>query len=224
MAEGVDTEMKSHNDFLDNVMPHVPSANVDMALLEIKNTIIDFCEKSLILQTTLDPVTGIVDVSDYDLEPPKDKKVTKILKGWYKGRELTPVSFDEINTPAAYNPNAADAPVRREDPRNVWQKDADTFSVYPIPNETLANAITLVVALKPTRSTSSIDDVIYEDYAEIIAHGTLARMFMSHDKPYTDFKLAAARQALYTAGLNVARDRALKNYVRVSKHVKIRRI
>jgi hypothetical protein len=224
MGEGAEKRMKTHSDFLDNVMPHVPSANVDMALLEIKNTIIDFCEKSLILQTTLDPIAGIENVSDYDLEPPKDKKVTKILKGWYKGRELTPVSFDEINTPGAYNASAPDASVRFEDPRSVWQKDADTFSVYPIPNETLANAMTLVVALKPTRSTTSIDDVIYEDYAEIIAHGTLARMFMSHDKPYTDFKLASARQALYISGLNVARDRALKNYVRVSKHVKIRRI
>jgi hypothetical protein len=81
-----------------------------------------------------------------------------------------------------------------------------------------------VVALKPTRGTDTIDDVIYEDYAEIIGHGTIARMAISSTKPYYDPKLAMAREALYRAGLNVARDRALKNYVRVSKHVKIRRI
>lgn len=216
--------MKNHTDFLDYVMPQVPGANPDMALLEVKNTIIDFCEKSFILQETLDPVTAIDGLADYDLEPPSNRRVTKILKAWYKGRELVPVSFDEINTPAAYNPNAPEAPVRREDPRNIFQKGPDVFSVYPIPNETVANAMTLVVALKPTRSVDTIDDVIFEDYAEIIGHGAIARMAISPTKPYYDPKLAAAREALYRAGLNVARDRALKNYVRVSKHVKIRRI
>ncbi len=216
--------MKNHTDFLDYVMPQVPGANPDMALLEVKNTIIDFCEKSFILQETLDPVTSIDGIADYDLEPPNNRRVTKILKAWYKGRELVPVSFDEINTPTAYNTNAPGAPIRREDPRNIFQKGPDVFSVYPIPNETLANAMTLVVALKPTRGTDTIDDVIYEDYAEIIGHGTIARMAISSTKPYYDPKLAMAREALYRAGLNVARDRALKNYVRVSKHVKIRRI
>ncbi len=216
--------MKNHTDFLDYVMPQVPGANPDMALLEVKNTIIDFCEKSFILQETLDPVTSIANIADYDLEPPNNRRVTKILKAWYKGRELVPVSFDEINTPTAYNQNAPGAPIRREDPRNIFQKGPDVFSVYPIPNETLANSMTLVVALKPTRSTDTIDDVIYEDYAEIIGHGTIARMAISATKPYYDPRLAMAREALYRAGLNVARDRALKNYVRVSKHVKIRRI
>ena len=216
--------MKNHTDFLDYVMPQVPGATPDMALLEVKNTIIDFCEKSFILQETLDPVTSIDGIADYDLEPPNNRRVTKILKAWYKGRELVPVSFDEINTPTAYNANAPGAPIRREDPRNIFQKGPDVFSVYPIPNETLANAMTLVVALKPTRGTDTIDDVIYEDYAEIIGHGTIARMAISSTKPYYDPKLAMAREALYRAGLNVARDRALKNYVRVSKHVKIRRI
>lgn len=216
--------MKNHTDFLDYVMPQVPGANPQMALLEIKNTIIDFCEKSLIIQTTLDPVTTIDGINDYDLEPPRDKLVTKILKGWYKGRELTPTSFDEINTPAPFNQFAPDTLIKREDPKNVFQKDSTTFSLYPIPNETVAGSTTLVVALKPTRDTDEINDVIFEDYAEIIGHGAIARLAISPNKPYSDPRLAAAREALYRAGLNVARDRALKNYVRVSKHVKIRRI
>lgn len=216
--------MKNHTDFLDYCMPMLPGANVQMALLEVKNVIIDFCEKSFILQTTLDPVTAIDGVADYDFEPPTNRRVTKILKGWYKGNELVPVSFDEINTPAPFNANAPDASVRREDPRNVFQKDTDTFSVYPIPNETLAGAMTLLVALKPTRSASTIDDMIFEDYADIIGHGVIARMAISPKTPYSNPQLAVAREALYRAGLNVARDRALKNFVRVSKHVKIRRI
>lgn len=73
-------------------------------------------------------------------------------------------------------------------------------------------------------SVDTIDDFIYEDYAETIAHGTIARLCLSPDKPYYNEKLAVAREALYRAGLNVARDRALKAFVRVNKQVKIRRV
>lgn len=215
--------MKNHTDFLDYVMPHVPGATVEMALLEIKNTIIDFCEKSLIIQTTLDPVTAIQNVMDYDLEPPRDRLVVKIMKAWFKGVELEPVSVDEIGSPSWYNQNA-DYVVLKSDPRMITQKDTETFSVYPIPGETEPNVLTLQVALKPSRSASTIDDFIFENYAEIIGHGAITRLAISPDKPYSNPQLAMARNALYLAGLNVARDRANKNNVRVNKHVKMRRI
>jgi hypothetical protein len=215
--------MTAHTAFLDYVLPQVPGATNEMALHEIKNTIIDFCEKSLLLQIDHDPVTAIDNIMDYDFEPPSGRLVVKIIRAWYKGVPLEPVGPDEINTPSIYNPISG-AVVRREDPRLITQKDARSFSVYPIPNETAANAITLRVALKPTRTSSTIDDVIFEDYAEIIGHGAISRLALSPDKPYTNPQLAVARNALYLAGLNVARDRALKGYVRVSKQVKMRRI
>lgn len=215
--------MKNHTDFLDYVMPHVPGATVEMALLEIKNTIIDFCEKSLILQESLDPVAAVQNIMDYDLEPPKDRLVVKIIKAWFKGVELTPVSVDEIHSPSWYNQNA-DYVVLKQDPTMITQKDTETFSVYPIPGKTEANVMTLRVALKPTRSTNSIDDFVYENYAETIGHGAIARLSLSPDKPYTNPQMAVARNALYMAGLNVARDRANKSNVRVNKSVKMRRI
>lgn len=216
--------MKNHDQFLDYVMPHVPGCTVNMALHEIKSTIIDFCDKSFILQETLDPITTIENIPDYDLEPSKDRVVVKILKGWFKNARLSPESVDEIDKPSIYNQTIADVTTTKGDPKIITQKDPRTFSLYPIPNETVANSVTLRVAVKPTRSVDTIDNFIYEDYAEIIGHGTIARLCLSPDKPYYNEKLAVAREALYRAGLNVARDRALKAFVRVNKQVKIRRI
>lgn len=216
--------MKNHSDFLDYVMPHVPGCTVNMALHEIKSTIIDFCEKSLILQETLDPVTVIENISDYDFEPSKNRIVVKILKGWYKNRRLEPMGTDEIGDPSVYSSVISDVEATKGDPKIVTQKDPRTYTLYPYPNATVANAVTLRVACKPTRDVETIDDFIYEDYAETIGHGTIARLAISPDKPYYSEKLAVAREALYRAGLNVARDRALKSFVRANKHVKIRRI
>jgi hypothetical protein len=215
--------MTAHTAFLDYVLPQVPGATNEMALLEIKNTIIDFCEKSLILQTDLDPITTIPNISDYDLEPPKDRLVVKIMKMWFKGVNLDPRSLDEIYTPSAFNTSSG-ALVERSDPRFYYQKDARTFSVYPIPNVKDVSSLTLRVALKPTRSATTIDDLIYEEYAETIGHGAITRLALSPDKPYSNAQLAVARNALYIAGLNVARIRAQDGYVRASKQVRIRRI
>lgn len=213
----------AHTAFLDYVLPHVPGCTHEMALLEIKNTIIDFCEKSLILQVDHDPVTAVNGVMDYDLEPPKDYLVTKIMKVWFKGQELDGESPDEIKTPSVYNQNSGYV-VNKGYPRFYLQKDARSFSVYPIPDETTKLSLTLRVALKPTRSAQTIDDLIFEEYAEIIGHGAITRLALSPGKPYSSQPVAATRNALYMAGLNVARDRAQKGYVRQSKHVKMRRI
>jgi hypothetical protein len=114
--------------------------------------------------------------------------------------------------------------VNRGDPNFYIQKDLRTYSLYPIPKETARLALTMRVALKPTRSATTIDDFIFEEYAETIGHGAIARLALSQGKPYSDLKLAAARNGMYLTGVNVARDRAQKGYVRASRHVKIRRI
>jgi hypothetical protein len=215
--------MTNHTSFLDYVMPHVPGCTKAMALLEIKNTIIDFCEKSLIIQTDHDPITAIANVMDYDFEPPTGKLVVKIMRAWYKGVELDPQAIDTVSTPSIFNQSSGYI-VDRGDPRQMLQKDARSFSVYPIPKETAANAITMRVALKPTRTATSIDDFIYEDYAEVIGSGAIARLALSPGKPYSNTQLAMARNALYISGLDVARDRAQNGYVRASKQVQMRRI
>lgn len=213
----------AHSAFLDYVLPHVPGCTNEMALQEIKNTIIDFCEKSLILQTDHDPVTAIVGQIDYDLEPPKDRLVVRVMKAWYKGQLLEEMAPDDIDTPSVYNQQSG-YHVHRGDPLQFFQKEARTFSVYPIPNETVKQSITLRVALKPTRSATTIDDLIYEEYAETIGSGAISRLALSPGKPYSNAALANAHRALFQAGLNVARDRSQNGYVRASRQVKMRRI
>lgn len=191
--------------------------------LAIRSTIIDFAEKSLVLQQDLDPITTIPNISDYDLEPPRDHLVTKIMKVWFKGQELDAESPDEIKTPSVYNRNSGYL-VNKGDPRFYLQKDPRTISFYPVPEFTERQAITIRVALKPTRAAATFDDIFLEEYAETIAHGALMRIFLSPGKVYSNEKQAMAHNSLYMAGLNVARTRAQNGNVRASRHVKMRRI
>ena len=69
-----------------------------------------------------------------------------------------------------------------------------------------------------------IDDVVYEDYADVIAAGAVSRLMVSASKPYTNLQLAQARRQEFLAGLNVARQRASRGHARSNLTVRMRRV
>ena len=80
------------------------------------------------------------------------------------------------------------------------------------------------VELKPTRDSTSVEDVIFEDWVEAIAAGALVRLQMSPAKPYTLPNAAAINQQIYMAKTNEARQRAIRGHVRGNQQIKLRRI
>lgn len=211
--------------FLDYVMPHVVGCTTEMAIMEIRNSIIDFCEKTLLLQTTVDPISTTADVADYDIDVDTGYIPITVMKMWFKGYPVFPKAPDDVETPSVYNPYSG-AVVRQGDPEKYLHSDASptTFTLYPVPDKTDALSITLRVALKPTRTASTIKQIIFEDYAETIGHGAIARLALSQNKPYTNNGVAQVQNALYMAGVNAARVRANKGLSRANMQVKMRKI
>lgn len=216
--------MKDLSVFLNDVMPDVPGCTVELATNAIRHSCIDFCEKSLILQRDHDPVTVVAGIVDYDFEPPTGYLVVKIMKAWYKSQPLTPKAPDEINDAEVYNRLFAGANKDGKDPTTILQKDERTFSLYGIPAVTVPNGLTMRVALKPSRSATTVDDVLYEDYVEGIAAGAKYRLMVSPGKPYTNPQLAAAHMDLYRQSTNVARQRAMRGWTRSNLGVTLRNI
>lgn len=215
---------KSYEDFLDYVMPHVPGCTKEMAVLEIRNTTIEFCERTLILQRDHDPLSVVANQQDYDFEPPQGYLVHKVMKAFYKTRELTPLTPDQLTDVFAYRDSVAGENATKTEPYRIYQKDERTFSLHPWPSETVENALTMRVALKPTRTSSNIEDVIFEDWLDAIAAGALVRLHLSPAKPYTLPNAAALNQQTYLAKTNEARQKAIRGHVRGNQQIKLRRI
>lgn len=216
--------MKLWSDFFENVIPYVPGCPAITAEVAIKNTVIDFCEKSLILQRDHDPVSVVANQADYDLDPPKGYVVVKIMQAWFESNPIHATTYDYITDPTHLNAGFPSAKLRVGTPTHLLQKDERTFALVPAPEKNIANAITLRVALKPSRSSSGVEDVIWEDYAETIAHGAKARLMMTAGVPYSNPQAATTGAVLYQQGLNVARQRAAHGYSRGNLQVKMRRI
>lgn len=216
--------MALYEDFLSRVLIEVPGCSEISALQAVKDTCIEFCEKSLVLIRDHDPVTLKAGEVDYDLEPPTGYLVAKIMKAWLNHTELMPLPPDVVSDAAVYNREFPEYQDAASTPTRFLQKDERTISLWPMPDKDYVNGLTMRVALKPTRASTSVEDVVFEDYAETIASGALWRLLGSVGKAYTNAQSAAAHKLLFNQGLNVARQRATRGHVRSNLSVRLRRV
>jgi len=218
--------MATLNSFYPYIIPHVngcPEITVDTSL---KSAIIEFCERTLIIQRDHDPVSIVKDIADYDFETPlSGHLIIKIMNAWHQGTPLNPISPDDVHDPTIYNKFALeDNTTLTGMPRNIFQKDERTFTLLPIPDKTTSLSLTMRVALKPTRATTTVEDVLYEDYAEIIADGTLSTLMMSPNKKYSNTQMAGFHAMRFQQGINKVKQLSTKGYVRSSVKINIPRI
>lgn len=214
----------TYEDFFPNILPEVPGVAEMVAENAVRNAVIEFCEKSLILQRDHDPVSIKAGVVDYDLEPPKGYIVVKVMKAWLENSELGPLAPDFVREATVYNRLFSSYQEAPGTPRAYLQKDERSVTVWQVPEKDYPNGLTMRVALKPARASTTVESVILEDYAETIASGALYRLMMSAGKPYTNAELAAVHKNLFQQGINVARQRATHGHVRSNMSVKLRRI
>lgn len=217
--------MASYESFFPYVLPDVVGAPEPLVVHHIRNACIEFCEKSLILTRDHDPITVIQGICDYDLEPPGGYLVIKVQRAWLENNPLDPIAPDFVREAAVYNRLFASYNAEsRSTPHYYLQKDERTISLWPLPDRKFVNGLTLRVALKPTRTSTDIEDVIFEEYAEAIAAGALFRLQASPGKAYTNPEMAVVNKGFFEQGINVARQRASRGHVRSNLSVKMRRI
>lgn len=211
--------MKQHTDFLDAVMIDSPGCLIDVALTEIKNAIIDFCERSLSVQVTTDPMSVTAGQAEYDVDVDTGYTPVKIMSLWYGTNKLDPIAPDMINDVSSFN-LAIDS---TGTPNRYTQRSAAEVTLIPTPDTTVANSVTMRVAVKPLRSSTSIEDVIYEDYFDAIVAGAKYRLMLSPGKSYTNPGAAAYNKNIFETGVNQARQRTVRGYTRSSLSVRMRR-
>ena len=213
----------SYENFFSWVLPEVAGCPEITAIQSIRDSVIQFCELTLIHQVDHDPISVIARNSDYDLETPvTGTRIVKVMKAFYKGSELTAAAPDSVRDPAVYNRSIGGYTPSYQTPVAFFQKDTATISLVPIPDQTVANAITMRVALVPTRSSTTCEDFIFEQWVEPIAAGAVARLQISSGKPYSNTQAAGANQARFLAGVNLARSRAVRGFNRSSLRVQLR--
>lgn len=162
----------SYEAFLPEVMPNVRDCPVDYALNAIRNACIEFCDKSQWLTYKPDAQTLLADVTEYDVEFESGVEPVRLM--WLK-------TYDR-------------------DAGGYMTKD-NTVILAVTPSERVFGGLTMEIAVRPTRVSTTVDYTVYSRWAEAIAQGAMARLYDTPGQPFTDPDRAVMRWNRFRAAI-----------------------
>ncbi len=163
--------MKTWADFYNFCHADVPGVSTFAAERELRRAAQEFFEKTKVWKVDLDPVYLFSNVEEYDVAIPAGVTIIKIATA----RDANGYCTDLLST----GPGVA----------GITFINQNTFRVWPA--VTGDRQIHMQAVVMPSHSSLGIDDALFEQYAEVIARGAKARLYLHPQKPYTNPELAS---------------------------------
>lgn len=192
--------------FHELVLPDVPGCPLNVVNSTILSTIIDFCEKSLLWKHEADPTTIRAGYARYTFAPEAGSRVVEPVYVSLKQKPLLATSLAQLDDTTPGWRERQD-----KEPGAYYMDTEDSIRLVGIPSEDMEDALEVHVALKPERSAKEVPDFIYEDWAEIIAHGALAKLHAMSSRTWADPNVVNFHYRKYRRGLSRARSKALRS-------------
>lgn len=162
------------------------------------------------------PVTATANVTYSQVQYPfpvtTDGEISKILKFTLNGIKRRVVTPDMAEDMVFYR-------FQQQDWDDIcWTTDRLNFNVSPPPLDALQQ-YGLIVALQPTQTATTIPDDIYNNFAEDIATGALARIYGIPKKDWSDEPLARSKRTAFEERIGKAARQAAKGFSRGNRRV-----
>lgn len=184
--------MATLDSFHSLVLPTVIGCPTVTANQAIVNACIEFCEKTLIVREVVDRFNTVAGTQDYDIDVSSMSKLVLIMQASVDGIELAPVGSDDFSSLGT----------AVSKPQTYRYREDGSLSLYPIPDAVYS--IGMVIATKPSRAATAVNDKLFEDWGEHIASGALQRLMLM-PAVWGNPVLAASHAGHFMAGVNRAR-------------------
>lgn len=193
-------------------LPAAPTPTIDEAIV---NAAIDFCTRT---QLVVETVTADADVGEalvYFTPSSDDLNIRFISAVWYEQTQMSPVAEPYVYTPNAFTgEGGATGPSRY-----FYAAESNFITVYPVPNANVTDAFTARVIVVPTRTATTLPDVLYDEWLTTIAAGARAYIKAIPGQPFSsDFKLDIAQ---FQQGVSLAMTQALRGRVGANVGVRV---
>lgn len=214
----------AYTQYLREVRGEVGDCPEIIAINEIRNAVISFCQQTTLWRVDHDPISVVADTSEYSLVL-SEGAASGV--GW---AYMTDSIGDEYHLEVTSEDALDNGSVRRV---KLWRTKKGTPSKIYMPDPTKVrlvvipeSAYTLYMGLwiKPTRSSTDAPDWIYEKYLEAIAAGAKARILNQKTRPWYNPEAAMLEELEFKDRCSAAKADATKNHTRMSKTVMMRPI
>lgn len=200
--------VKPLTDFLSRLSPLVPGCPQPMALQALRDTAIDFCTRTHVVRAVGDPVTLRPGVAQYDLDLPGGMDAIRVLNAWYGSTRLELAPAQQVTAVGAYTASVSGAPVA------AYVLEPATIHLFPTPDAQATEPLVVQFATRPTRQASEVDDVLFDEWVEVIVAGALARLAVVPGTSFSNADMAVLGAGQYAAGVSAAKLEARKGHVR----------
>lgn len=228
--------MSAFSDLMAEVLDSCQQAPEPLVERHIRNAVIAFCSRSLLLRKTLDPISIIADQALYQLNPPENREIIHVHSAQIgddrplieksedffdlEWRDPVVLKWDEFATDDNGNPLSIGTDWRQyTQNRPAFYFIDRTENTYRmrlvgIPDASLTDTMVVSVVLKPTRTATEVDDWLLNDNFQCLLNGAKGRMLELPNRPWTDLKLAGYHNGLFEEKTEEARMRGQRSHVR----------
>lgn len=207
----------AYSEYLREVLPYARDCPELAAENAIRNAVIEFCDKSHWWLFDHEPITLLPGIADYELDLPDQTELARIQEAWNGQLELREASQDELSRRYVLNWRTQEG-----DPRYFTRLRPTLITMCPIPQDRVRNAVTMTLALRPTRASTGADDSIYDEWAEVIASGALARLYGTPGQPFFDLETSILRRNMFVQGIGEAKIKRNRGLTRAPTQVRPR--
>ena len=206
----------SYETFHPEVLPHFPSIPEVVVTNAIRNACIEFCDRTEWLYYTPTPISLIASEDEYALDDvPTDTTVARIESAWASNLPLLPKA--EVDLRRIFG---LDWRKQIGRPQYITQYVPETVIVVPAPMVAVPTGLELTLVLRPTRASTTVDDSLFERWAEVISYGAKYRLHETPGHAYENPDAAMKYRQLFNAGIGKAIEERQRGLTRATMRVR----
>jgi hypothetical protein len=176
-------------------VPNCPTITVDQELAAVSA---DFCARTHLWRDSLEPQNTTVDEALYDVDDfAVLESVLWILVDGEKLAHTDPRHMRQEDFE------------RKGKPTHFWVVADRSIRLFPIPDDVYE--IKGEVALKPSRTSTGVEDWIYQTWADAIVSGVLWKLCSIVGKEWSNIDFAMMHKGIYERAITQARIRDYRN-------------
>lgn len=199
---------------LPEVLPSVPGCADIVAVNAIRNSVIEFCERTLYWQELQDSATVTTADFPYDLKAPAGARVTQVLAVIVNGTPIDPTGADALAAVSNWQNHTAQQPLA------YYHITPQQIGLYPA----LGTSATLQirVAYAPTRTATAFEEYLYQTYMEALADGALYRLLGMPGRAWSNPELGLFHRRKFQQAVQGAAVDANKTFSRTQLTIQMR--
>lgn len=179
-------------------VPGCPRPTIEQFVRDIA---IEVCEKTLAWRYKQPPATLVAGTYEYAYTLPAGSEVTAVIhaglsKDGVFADWLRPLTQGDLHY--TYPDWPSSDVEKQSQPRNISQLDPTMFVVAPVPDDASVYTVDMFLALKPTLTSTGMEETVFNTCEPLIIHGVLQHLHTIPDKSWTDYNVASYHAKQYT--------------------------